>query len=44
MRGRERFRRPLGVDHELAEAAPVAEVDEDESTVVAARMRPAGER
>ena len=44
VRERERFGRPLGVDHELADAGAVAQVDEDEAAVVAARVRPARER
>ena len=39
-----RLRRVLGVEHELRHAALVAEVDEDETAVVAAARRPAGER
>src|SRR5207247_793283 len=35
---------PLGVDHELADAGAIAQVDEDEAAVVAARVDPAGER
>ena len=37
------FGRALGVEHELADAGPVAEVDEDEPAVVAPGIRPAGE-
>ena len=37
-------RRPLRVDHELRHARVVAQVDEDEPAVVAARVHPAGER
>ena len=44
MRGGEGFGRPLGVDHELADAGAIAQVDEDESAVIAARVRPARER
>ena len=36
-----RLGRPLGVDHELREAALVAQVDEDEAAVVAPLRRPA---
>jgi len=39
----EGFGRTLGVDHELADAGPVAQIDEDEPAMVAARVRPARE-
>jgi hypothetical protein len=42
MRDLRRSRRVLGVDHELAQARPVAEVDEDKAAVVPPAMRPAG--
>ena len=44
MRGCRRLRRPLRVDDELADAAAVAEIDEDETTVVAAPRDPARQR
>jgi len=43
MRGGEGFGRPLRVDHELADAGAVAQVDEDEPAVIAARICPARE-
>ena len=42
MRELRRLGRLLGVDHELGDAAAVAEVDEDEAAVVAPARRPAG--
>ena len=44
VRDRGRLGCALGVDDELREPALVAQVDEDEPAVVAARGRPAGER
>ena len=44
MGGLGRGRRVLRVDHELDLAGVVAEVDEDEPAVVAARVGPAGNR
>jgi hypothetical protein len=40
----DRFGRPLGVDHDLADPARIAQVDEDEAAVVAPGVRPACER